>query len=109
MMRRNLLGLGLATLSLFLGRPSTAVTIATNPFLTGNVQTDFSKLPNVTVTHVMSNPADLGEAGFVPTNGWASGWAIKSIDTSYNASTDTLYVGLDTFKNAKGVPAIIGD
>jgi hypothetical protein len=109
MIRRNLLGLGLATLSLFLGRPSTAATIATNPFLTGNVATDFSKLPSVHVTPVMSNPTNLGEAAFIPAGGSVSGWAIKSIDTSYNASTDTLYVGLDTFKNAKGIQAIVGD
>jgi hypothetical protein len=109
MLRIRLLGLGLATFSLLLGGSSTAATISSNPFLTGNVETDFSKLPNVTVTPVMSNPANLGEAGFITANGWVSGWAIKSIDTSYNASTDTLYVGLDTFKNAKGVQAIVGD
>jgi hypothetical protein len=107
----RLLGLGVATLGLVCSGASTAIagTISTNPFQTGNVETDFSKLPNVNVTPVMSQPGSVGEASFIPANGWVSGWAIKSIDTSYNAATDTLYVGLDTFKNANGITSIVGD
>jgi hypothetical protein len=109
MARIRLLGLAVATLGLVFSHATVAGTISTNPFQTGNVETDFSKLSNVNVTPVISNPINLVEASFIPANGWVSGWAIKSIDTSYNATTDTLYVGLDTFKNAKGIPSIVGD
>ena len=61
------------------------------------------------MTPVLSSPTELGEAPFIPANSWVSGWAIQDIRTSYNASTDTLYVGIDTFKNAKGVTSIFGD
>jgi hypothetical protein len=90
-------------------RPSHAASIGTIT-LTGNVASDFSSSnPSVRVTPVLRSPTELGEAPFISANGWVSGWAIQDIRTSYNASTDTLYVGLDTFKNAKGVTSIFGD
>jgi hypothetical protein len=79
--------------------------------LTGFVQQDFNPAtnPNVQVVPVSNNPLNLGEAAFIPANGWVSGWAIQDIRTYYSPSNDTLYVGLDGFKNASNQYAIFGD
>ncbi len=58
---------------------------------------------------VMNSPLDLGEASFIPANGWVSGWAINNVQMSYNTTNDTMYVGLAGFKNASGQYAIFGD
>jgi hypothetical protein len=84
---------------------------------TGNTQTDFST-PNTignynytgeTAVTVMQHATDIGEAPFITANGWVSGWAINSVEMSYNAVNNTMYVGLDSFKNAAGQRAIFGD
>jgi hypothetical protein len=84
---------------------------------TGNTQSDFST-PNTignfnytgeTAVTVMKNPTDLGPASFITANGWVSGWAVNSVEMSYNATSNTMYVGLDSFKNAAGQLAIFGD
>ena len=33
---------------------------------------------------VMNSPLDLGEASFIPANGWVSGWAVNNVQMSYN-------------------------
>ncbi len=81
---------------------------------TGNVQQDFSAANtmgnlNTSPVTVMNSPLDLGEASFIPANGWVSGWAVNNVQMSYNSSNDTLYVGLAGFKNASGQYAIFGD
>ena len=58
---------------------------------------------------VMNSPLDLGEASFIPANGWVSGWAVNNVQMSYNTANDTMYVGLAGFKNASGQYAIFGD
>ena len=109
MMRLHVLGLGLVTLAVVAAHPLQAASMGTIA-LTGNVASDFSTSnPSVHVTPVLRSPTELGEAPFIPANGWVSGWAIQDIRTSYNPTTDTLYVGLDTFKNTKGVTSIFGD
>jgi hypothetical protein len=106
MVRLRLIRLSFATLALLGARPALSAPIT----FTGFVENDFSSTnPNVTVTPVYSSPLDIGEAPFIPGNGWVSGWAVKDIRTSYDPKTDTLYVGIDTFKNASGSPAIVGD
>jgi hypothetical protein len=109
-MARRCLFWGLAFLVVVVSRPALAGPIT----FTGNVQQDFSA-PNVTgninsspVT-VMNNPLDVGEASFIPANGWVSGWAINNVQLSYNSTNDTMYVGLAGFKNASGQYAIFGD
>jgi hypothetical protein len=96
-----------AALALVVGaRPATASPIA----LTGNVEQDFpATSKDVRVISVDSSPNDVGPSPFMAQNGWVSGWAIKDIRTSYDPATDTLSVGLDTFKNAAGRQAIVGD
>ena len=100
----------LAFLVLVGSRPALAGPI---PF-TGIVQQDFSSANttgnlNSSPVTVMNNPLDLGEAPFIPANGWVSGWAINNIQMSYSAANDTLYVGLGSFKNGSGQYAIFGD
>ncbi len=104
MVRLRLIQLGVATLALAGARPAISAPIT----LTGNVASDFN-VSGAVVTPVFTNPSQVGEASFIPANGWVSGWAVKSVDTYYNTSTDTMYVGINTFKNASGATAIVGD
>jgi hypothetical protein len=84
---------------------------------TGNTQSDFGTANTLgnynytgeTAVTVMKNPTDLGEASFITNNGWVSGWAVNSMEMSYSATNNTMYVGLDSFKNASGQLAIFGD
>ncbi len=77
---------------------------------TGNVTSDFNPAtnPGVVVTPVSSNPLDIGQYSWITANGWVSGWSIQDIRTYYDASTDTLDVGINTFKNSQGVNAPFG-
>ena len=89
-------------------------TLADPITFTGNVQQDFSAANtmgnlNSSPVTVMNSPLDLGEASFIPANGWVSGWAVNNIQMSYNSSNDTMYVGLAGFQNASGQYAIFGD
>jgi hypothetical protein len=100
----------LAFLVLVESRPVLADAIT----FTGNVQQDFSAANtkgnlNSSPVTVMNNPLDVGEASFIPANGWVSGWAINNIQMSYNSANDTMYVGLASFKNSSGQYAIFGD
>jgi len=81
---------------------------------TGNVQQDFGTQNivgnlNSTPVTVMNSPLDLGEASFIPANGWVSGWAVNNVQMSYSSTNDTMYVGLAGFKNSSGQYAIFGD
>jgi len=77
---------------------------------TGNVPNDFNPAtnPGVVVTPVSDNPLNIGQTAADTANGWVSGWSIQDIRTYYNASNDTLYVGIDTFKNPNGQYAPFG-
>jgi len=77
---------------------------------TGNVPNDFNPAtnPGVVVTPVSNNPLNIGQPAADTANGWVSGWSIQDIRTYYNASTDTLDVGINTFKNSQGVNAPFG-
>ena len=106
MVRIGVIRTSLATLALIGARPVLAVPIT----LTGNVESDFqANGPGVQMTPVYGNPLQVGEAPFIPADGWVSGWAVKDLRTSYDTTSDTLYVGVDTFKNAAGKTAIVGD
>jgi hypothetical protein len=110
MVHRYLAG-SLVLLVLVGGRPAVAGPIN----FTGNVQSDFSAPTatlgneNFTPVAVMNSPLDLGEAAFIPANGWVSGWAVKNVEMSYNPTTDNMAVGLAGFKNSSGQYAIFGD
>jgi hypothetical protein len=92
-------------------RPTFAAPIG----FTGITQTDFSSAAthgnmNYTSIPVLSSPSVLGENPFIPANGWVSGWAISSVQMSYDAANNTLYAGLSSFKEpAFGQYAIFGD
>ncbi len=77
---------------------------------TGNVAADFNPSTNlsVNVTPVSSNPLNIGQSDWITSRGWISGWSIQDIRTSYDPSTDTLSVGINTFKNAQGQYAPFG-
>ena len=77
---------------------------------TGNVANDFNPAtnPGVVVTPVSDDATNIGQPASDTANGWVSGWSIQDIRTYYNSSTDTLYVGVDTFANSKGQYAPFG-
>lgn len=106
MVRLGVIRTSFATLALIGARPVLAVPIT----FTGNVERDLqANAPGVNVMPVLHDPLRVGASPFIPANGWVSGWAIKDIRSAYDASSDTLYVGLDTFKNSQGNSAVIGD
>ncbi len=108
MVPRRLCTWNLALLVL-LGLHAPAASAAPIQF-TGNVNADFNAAtnPGVVVTPVSSNPQNIGQPSWITANGWVSGWSIQDIRTYYNSTTDTLYVGVNTFKNAQGVNAPFG-
>jgi hypothetical protein len=76
---------------------------------TGNVANDFPLTnPSVFSAPVSSNPLNIGQSDWITNRGWISGWSIQDIRTSYDASSDTLSVGINTFKNAQGQYAPFG-
>jgi hypothetical protein len=84
---------------------------------TGITQTDFSPSSpaaqgnlNYASVPVLSSPTALGEDSFIPANGWVSGWALSSVNMSYDPANNSMYVGLSSFKEpALGNYAIFGD
>jgi hypothetical protein len=96
-------------LLILLGLNAPAANAAAIEF-TGNVPYDFNPAtnPGVVVTPVSNNPLDIGQPAADTANGWVSGWSIQDIRTYYNASNDTLYVGINTFANSQGVHAPFG-
>lgn len=106
MRTNNLLSWCLAVFALVGTRAALAAPIT----FTGVVDNDFKATDvNVQVTPVLTNSTDVGPSPFMIQNGWVSGWAVNDVRTSYDASSDTLSVGFNTFKNAAGNHAIIGD
>ncbi len=91
------------------GAPARAAVIN----FTGNVEQDFNSAdPNHLTTEVIPVNPDAAALGQWPSqtgNGtWVSGWNIKDIYLSYNAKTDTMYVGIDNWANAQGQIAPFG-
>lgn len=106
MVRRRFCILSLVVLATLGGRPSFAAPLT----LTGNVTADFDPTnPNVQKSTISSDPTSIGVASWITDSGWVSGWAIKNIWTYYDKSTDSLQVGIETFKNSAGQTAIFGD
>src|SRR5208283_1013451 len=77
---------------------------------TGFVPNDFNPAtnPGVVVTPVSDNPLNIGQPASMTAKGLVSGWSIEDIRTYYSASNDTLYVGINTFKNFNGQYAPFG-
>jgi hypothetical protein len=68
---------------------------STAPTMTGNVATDFT-LPGTLRFQgpLDTTPAHIGQASWMNAAGLVSGWNFNYINTYYNASTDTMYVGV---------------
>jgi hypothetical protein len=109
MVGRNMFRYSLVVVALFGGRSAVAGPIS----FTGNVASDFSIAtpgqstnPGVTIITSASNLSPTSTTGADGTpllNGVASGDAIKQIALNYNASTDTMYVGVQTWGVAGSV------
>ncbi|MFO0889761.1 MAG: hypothetical protein U0790_11550 [Isosphaeraceae bacterium] len=98
-----------AALLVLVGLAATEVTAAPIQF-TGNVVQDFNPAVdnNIHVTPVSSIPLNIGQSDWITNRGWVSGWSIQDIRTNYDSASDTLYVGVNTFKNANGQHAPFG-
>jgi hypothetical protein len=79
------------------------------PILTGDVTKDFPTTnPDVNITPVSNSALNIGQASWITANNWISGWSIQDIRTYYDKSSDTLFVGVNTFANPSGVHAPFG-
>jgi len=105
MVPRRLFYPGLALLALVSAQSASAAPIT----FTGNVANDFSDPKGVFMVPGLSNPLNIGQASWITNAGNISGWAIKDIALSYDKTTDTLFVGVETFTNSHGVKSIAGD
>jgi hypothetical protein len=107
MVRRSVFRGALTILALLGARVASADPIN----FTGYVSNDFNPNtnPNVTVIPGLSNPLLIGQPDWMTNNGWYSGWAIKDIRTSYDPTTDTYSVGVNTFINPHGTQTIASD
>ncbi len=69
---------------------------------TGNVANDFNPTTNpgvVVITDSLhqNDPAHIAQPAWMTNEGLVSGWNIKDVRLDYNAATDTMYVGVNTY------------
>jgi hypothetical protein len=96
MVRRSVFPLTLATLALLGARAANADAIT----LTGNASQDFNPNtnPSVQVLPIDSNPLQtIAETPVMEQNNMITGWAVKDLRLAYNSSTDTMYVGVNSY------------
>ena len=75
---------------------------------TGNVANDFNPATNpgvVVITDSLhqNDPAHIAQPAWMTSEGLVSGWNIKDVRLDYNAATDTMYVGVNTYGVAGNV------
>jgi hypothetical protein len=75
---------------------------------TGNVANDFNPQTTpgvVTITDSIheNDPVHIAQPSWMSQSGLVSGWNIKDVALYYNASTDTMYVGVNTYGVAGNV------
>jgi hypothetical protein len=89
--------LSVLALALALGMvPALATPVwAATPTFTGNVTADFAGPGILTIP----DPGGVGDVGLPANkpNGTVSGWDMVDLRLTYNAATDTLYVGINTY------------
>ncbi len=95
--------------SLFATALLAARSVAADPItLTGNVANDFNPqtTPGVVIitdsTHE-NDPVHIAQPSWMTSAGLVSGWNIKDVALYYNSSTDTMYVGVNTYGVAGNV------
>jgi hypothetical protein len=94
MVGRIVLRCSLIAVALLGARTVTAAPIT----LTGNVAADFSTSnPSVLVIPHSDVPDHIAQPEWMTQAGLVSGWNIQDVRLSYNAQSDTLYVGVNTF------------
>jgi hypothetical protein len=71
----------------------------------GNVTNDFNPATNSSVVVIPHStvPDHIAQPAWMTNSGLVSGWNIKDIRLDYNAQSDTLYVGVNTFGIAGNV------
>jgi hypothetical protein len=86
-----------------------ARSVAAGPItFTGNVANDFNPLNTpgvVTITDAIheDDPVHIAQPSWMTDSGLVSGWNIKDVALYYNAATDTMYVGVNTYGVAGNV------
>ena len=86
--RLRLFRTGLAALALLAARPALAVS------LTGNVEADF-QAADKSVRIIPDRINDVSQPSWMTDQGLSNGWNMKDLRTSYNAASDTLFVGVN--------------
>ena len=104
MVGRNVFRCCLVVVALFGGRSAAAAPIT----FTGNVASDFNPATNSSVTIITNsmdqNPISTTGPNSTPLlNGLAPGISLKQVAVDYNAATDTMYVGVQTWGVAGSV------
>jgi hypothetical protein len=86
-----------------------AQTVVAAPItFTGNVANDFNPQTNPSVvvitdsTH-QNDPIHIAQPSWMTESGLVSGWNIQDLRLNYNAATDTMYVGVNTYGVAGNV------
>ena len=106
MVRVRDVGWAVAALALMLAssRPAAAGPLT----MTGNVASDFN-IPGTVIVPVGAGPGvNAGPSGSTA-NQLVGGFDIQTIRLNYNASNDTMYVGIQGYQNVAGKEEIFGD
>jgi len=100
MVGRMVLRIGVFAVALFVAR-----SVAAGPItFTGNVANDFSTTnPEVVVIPHSDTPVHIAQPTWMTSSGLVSGWNIQDVRLGYDAKTDTMYVGVNTFGIAGNV------
>lgn len=98
---------GLAAVAVLLAgaRPSFADPID----LTGNVASDFNSASGSITVPVYAGPGVIAGPDGSSANQLVGGFDIQNIRLNYDSTTDTMYVGIQGYKNAAGIEQIFGD
>jgi MYXO-CTERM domain-containing protein len=99
----------LAVLLLAGSRPVLAGAIASPITLTGNVANDFTANNGSIAVPVDQGPGVIAGPDGSTANQLVAGVDIQNIWLNYNAASDTMYVGIQGYKNVAGQEEIFGD
>jgi hypothetical protein len=96
---RRMVSTSLGAISLLLFGLATALSASADVIdFTGNVANDFPIA--ATSSSIEGRPGSVAEAPYIIQNGWTTGFLIESVRFSYDAKTDTMFVGVQTYSIA---------
>jgi hypothetical protein len=93
MVRRRVFRWCIAVAALMGVRTATADAIN----FTGNVANDFQKTLTSNIAVINRGAGHVAQQQWITDRGWTSGWSINDMRLSYDAKTDTMFVGVNFF------------